>query len=270
MKKIIFFLIALSFSLSWAYAQEEEVSPTAKTTITPTTAVTDKIQELKEKVASRVAALKKESMQGISGTVKSVSESVLILLKEGTEYSIQFDEDTRTYAIDTNLQKKEIKLSATEKDNYVTVIGVINTQEKSGTARLVIEKEPNIVLIGKVDSVSTKDGTITLTGTDNKTYTADIEVTTKNNLYDSKKETLAKIGLSKIEAGSYIHVYGTAGKEGNRVTAARILILPKALTAKEEPTPTAQATQTPTPVAKKATATAKPTAPKTPTPTKSE
>ena len=269
MKKIIFFLIALSFSLSWAYAAEEEVSPAAETTITPTTAVTDKIQELKEKVASRVAALKKEKMQGISGTVKSVSETVLILLKEDTEYSIQFDEDTIAYAIDINLRKKEIKLSDTEKDNYVTVIGVINTQEKSGTARLVIEKEPNTVLVGKVDNVSTKDGTITVGGTDNKTYTVDIEVTTKNNLYDSTKETLAKIGLSKIEAGSYIHVYGIKGKEENRVTAARILILPREATAKEEPTPTVQVTPTTTP-AKKATATLKPTTSKTPTPTKSE
>lgn len=266
MKKIVFLLIALSFLPSVIYAAEE-TTPTPEETITPTVAVTDKIQELKEKVASRVAALKKEKMQGLSGTVKSVSESALILVKDSSEYSIQYDEDTISFSLDANLRKKDLKLSSLEKDKYITVIGVINTQDKTGTARLVIEKEPNVILNGKVDSVSTKDGTITVSGIDNKTYTVDIEVTTKINLYDPKKDVLTKIGMSKIEAGSYIQVFGVKGKEENRVSASRILILPKTITTKEEPTPTKEITPTTTP-AKKPTATPKATPEKTPTPTK--
>lgn len=212
----------------------------------------DKIQELKEKVAGRVEALKKEKLGGVSGVVKSSSDEVFILIQDGTQYSIQLDEDTKGLQIDTNLRKKEIKLSSIEKDTFVSIIGEIDKNEKTGMAKIVVRKDPNIVIIGKVASVSTKDGTITVESLDGKTYIIDIEVATKSNFYNPEKNTLSKIGLSKIEQGTKIHVYAIKGKE-ERLTALRVFILPKDLKVSVSPsptsevTPTAEVTLTPTP-----------------------
>lgn len=237
MKKLLSLLILLFLTISLAnvYAQEEETSPT------PTKGVPDKIQELKDRVASRVAALKKEKVGALLGSVKSASDGALILVSKDNEYSVALEEDAKVYSIDISLRKKEIKLSSLEKDQMVVVIGSIDNEEKSAVAKVVVFREPNLSITGRVASLSTKDGTVTVVGNDEKTYIVDIEITTKSNTYDFQKGALAKIGLSKIEEGARIQVYGTKGQEENRITAARILILPSK---SQEITPSPKATST--------------------------
>lgn len=236
MKKISTFLLIITLLIlkTFALAQEEEAKET------------DKIQELKEKVAEKVADLKKEKLGGLAGTLKSSTDEALILNQDGTQYSIQLDEDTKVFQIETNLRKKEIKLSSIEENTPLCIIGEIDKNEKTGLAKIVVVKEPNVAIVGKVVSVSTKDGTITVESLDGKTYVVDIEVSTKNNFYNLEKNTLAKIGLSKIEQESRIHVYAIKGKEEGRLTTLRVLILPKDLKVGEI-TPTAEATPTSTP-----------------------
>lgn len=249
MKKflILFALIFLISFLSPSYAQEQESTAGAPTT-SPTKGVPDKIQELKDRVASRVAALKKEKMGALLGSVKSSSDGALILIYKDSEYSIQLEEEGKVYSLDSQLRKKEIKLSSLEKDQKVVVIGSVDNDKKIAIAKVVVLREANVTISGRVASVSTKDGTVTIVGNDEKTYTVDIEITTKSNAYDPKKETLVKIGLSKIEEGTRIQVYGTKGKEENQITALRLLVLPKnTTTPSPSPSPSPKATPTKAP-----------------------
>ncbi len=219
-KKTLIILISFwLISQSLVYAQEETLP-------SPTQSVVDKIQELKDRVASRVASLKREKLTAVNGLVKKVAESALILLDQETEYSIQTDEETQIYSVDEQLRQKEIKLTNLSENQNLTVIGLVNPEDKNIEAKLIVTRKPNLTIVGRVGSVSTKDGTITVIDNDGTTYLVDIEITTKSYQYDLNQATTSKIGLSKIKEGAKIHVYAVAGAEENRVTAIRVLILP--------------------------------------------
>lgn len=237
---------------------EDSVSPTQKPTVkqdqpSPTKSTVDKIQEIKDKVASRVAELKKEKLSAISGTLKSSSEAALVLVVDGADYTVQLDEEAKVYSVSNALRKSEKKLTDIEKNTHLSVVGTIDKEEKTAIAKVIVEKTPALSLIGSVSEVSSKDGTIMINSTDNKTFTVDIEVSTKSNAYDIKSGELVKVGLSKIETGSKIHVYGTSGESEERITASRILILPKEF-------PEVPPTQPPTPTSEVKEETTVPTA----------
>lgn len=244
MKKVLILFLILFFSTSYVYSQEE-------TTDSPTPTVKeeekkekeaenetdDKIQELKEKVADKVAELKKEKLGGITGNLQSASEEALIITIDEVEYSVQLDEDTHIYSLDKNLKKQEIKLTDIDKNEIITVIGTIDTEEKTAQALVIVKRTSPLSLVGKVDSVSTKDGTITLTTLEGETQTVDYEVSTKSLMFDPQKQETVKIGLSKITEGAKIHVWAIKNEE--TTSALRILILPDSLqVSKEKVTPT--------------------------------
>lgn len=276
MKKfIILFLISLFLVTPKVSSQEdsEETTPAATKVASPTETPddslsktpTDKIKELKDRVANRVAELKKERLNGMSGALKSSTDAAFIITSNNNDYSIQLDEEGKVYTVDSFLRKKEVKLSSFEKNTLLTVIGTINNEEKSAVAEVVVSRAAVKQIIGTVTAVSSKDGTISVKGTDGKDYIIDIEVTTKVNVYDKDKDLISKIGMSKIETGSLIHVYATPEEKEDRLTGIRILILPKNLTTAvtETVSPTAAATPTVTPKVK--------TTPKaSPSPTKVE
>lgn len=245
MKKLaLFLIIALVVTFSKpVFSQEEDV------TVTPTV-TDDKIEELKEKVAARVSELKKGKTDGLFGGVKSATDEAFILLVDDNEYSIQLDEDAKVYSIDTGLKKKEIKLSTLEKNSPVSVIGVVDEEENTAVASIVVSRTPNIFIAGTVDEVSTKDGTITISDTNGNSHIVDIETSTSLNKYDPAKNTKAKIGLSAIEKGAKIIVYALQ-KETEKVAAIRVLILPDsfepAATPTEKPATTKEPTKTPKP-----------------------
>lgn len=269
MKKKIFtliFLAPLIITVSLVFGQDKEITPTPlKEVATPTKGATDKIQELKDRVASRVAELKKEKLGPLTGTIKSTSDGVLILISNNTEYSVQLDEEAKVYSIDNNLKKKEVKLTDIEKNSYISIIGTIDKEQKTAIAKVIVAKSANQVVIGKVTSISTKDSTITLTSAGNKTYTVDIDTDTTINTFDLQKETFTKISLSKIETDSRIHVYAVIGKEENKVTALRILVLPSQIKAGLTPEVSVSPTGTKTTVSPSPKTTPK----VTPQPTKS-
>lgn len=246
MKKLaLLLLLLLIFPLhSPAFSQEDKKDTTTPTTTPETT--DDKIEELKEKVAERVAELKKGKADGLFGVVKSATEEAFILVVGEDEYSIQLDEDTKVYSIDTKLRKKEVKLSTFKKDTNVSMIGTVNTDEKTAIATVVVSRTPNTTIIGTVSEVSTKDGTITVDDFNENTYTINIEVSTDTNTFNAEENEQTTIGLSKIETGSYIIVYGVENDD-DTISASRVLILPQGFenATIESPTPT------PTPAPKK-------------------
>lgn len=230
MKFLTYFIFLIVLVPSIVYSQEP-TSTTAPTitlqpSTSPTSGVSDKIQELKDKVADKVASLKNDKLGGISGTLKSASEEALILVSENNEYSAQLDEDGKVYQLDSTLRKKEVQLDSLQKDTYLTVIGTVDKEKKTIEASTVVAKAKNYVFNGLINTVNTKDGTVSIKTSEQKEIVFDIEISTKSNIYDSTSKKLSKIGMSKMGQNQKVHVLAVAGKAENRYEAVRILIIP--------------------------------------------
>lgn len=231
MIKRLLFITIISISLltppmisGQSPAAEATKAPSTSPTLKPTQPAPDKIQELKDKVASRVAQLKEAKITGLSGKVKSAADQALVIVSSNSEYQVQLDEETTVYEISETLRKREIKASTLEKDDYITILGVVNQDDLTAQAYAVVSKKPSQQIVGTVKDVSTKDGTITVTTVSGQEVTADIEVSTVTRTIDTTKDTLPKIGLSRITVGSPILIYAAPGEKENRVLALRVLI----------------------------------------------
>ena len=266
MKKVIFCLIILHLAVTPVLSQtrvsspsgEQESSPTAK----PTTALNpleEKILGLKERIATKVAQLKLLKKKILIGKISTINESLLTLATKDGDRRVETDEDTTITQIAGD-KRRNINFSELKKDQSVVVSGNYIQEGDILTAKAIFAKETPIVILGKVEGVSIKEGTITLTrSVDNQTIVFDIEIFTKINTVD-KTNKITKIGLSKIPVGNTTLVVTTTTTKGEVITytANRILVFPQLVPSPPTPSPTIYPTASPS---------ATPTKSKVPTPT---
>lgn len=242
-------LILLSF-LSLLPVANVAAAPEA----TPTANV-KQIEDLKERLATKVAELRQSQRKAIAGTVKAISVSTATIETKTKDVKIELTDDI---VIVQYLKGKRTKLTLDDlaKDDRVVVFGAYDATLDILKAKVVfIQAAPAQRATGTVTAVDAKEFTLTLTSPEGKTVIVDVEKTTKITLWDGQK--MAKAGFSKIAAGDTLHVVGTAvPKKEDRVSAARILDIGNvtnaptaAPTPTEVPTPTkaTKVTTTPTP-----------------------
>jgi len=229
----------------------------AATIETPTPTVSDKtkqIDDLKERLATKVAELKQSQRQAIYGTIKSVSVSTFTVETATKDLKIELTDDIKIFQKIKGI-RTELKIENLEKGDIVTVFGEYDATLELLKAKVVfIQSAGPIRIAGIITEVNKTDYTITILTADTKTYTIDFETITKTSVWNGKE--LQKGGFSKLIVGNIIHVTGSAvAKQENRVSAARITNI------------IGSDTQTVTPTEKVASpsATIKPTAKTTPT-----
>jgi hypothetical protein len=253
MKKLT--LVTILFLLTSAtQIHAQTISPT----VAPTTTITDsknndslteKINDLKDKIASRVAQLNLVEKRGIIGTVTERS-ATQITVKDvaGSTRSIDVDEITKF----TSPGESNFGISDIEKNDIIGAVGIYNKQSRRILARYVdVINFPQILngVVAKVDEV---EFTITLTNAEEKNFIIDIEKVTKTNEY-TKENGIEKSGFSDIRIGQRAIVTGYKDKdEENRITATRVLLFPEYpkdpnINVNISPEPTDTATPTPTP-----------------------
>lgn len=223
MKKIAFLtilitLLILTVSFSFAQALEEDESTTT------TTSSSDQLDELKEKIASKVAELKLTEKRGITGTVTDTSNTqVTILDLEGNQRFIDIDELTKFYSSSND----DFGVSDIEEGDAIGVLGIYNKQ-----SRRILAREINTITIPKfvngiVISVNEDYYTLDIATNSNKKITADVERITKTFSYNDESG-LSKSGFSKVEKNVNILLVGYQDKtDKNRITASRIILLPE-------------------------------------------
>lgn len=187
------------------------------------------IQDLKEKVANKVAEIRKKNNKAIAGRVTDRSEStVKIKNSEQNDFNIKFQDSglTKYYQI-TGAQQKEISSEDIKKDDYVIATGVIN--DKTITANSVFTDQQFLAGGGKISEVKADDYTIKVMAADKTVYTLSIETSTKQQMVNIKTLEMERIGFSKIKEGDSIHfVVKVNGKEkNNEYSAEKILIVPQ-------------------------------------------
>lgn len=195
----------------------------AATTPTPMESdVQNQIDELKNKIASKVAELKLVEKRGIIGTVIDSSDTQITLSDpKGNTRFIDVDELTKFYSKDDSFGISDIKKNMT-----IGVLGLYNKQSRRILAREVndIPSPPKIVY-GAVGVVDNKNFEVTIVKENDAKVVIQIEDITKTSSYSL--DTLSKSGFSKIQEKQTIMAIGFPDKQdANKLLATRVLIFP--------------------------------------------
>ena len=187
------------------------------------------IVDLKEKIATKVAELRKKNQKAVAGTIKSIKAKIItIVTADDSEYEVKVDDTLTNIYLVSGTTKKEIKLTDLEKGNYIIVNGP--TLDKSIDANSIYLDEEYEVRSGTISEVNKDDFSIKVVTTLKDTYTLDIENKTTQQLMNIKTLALEKIGFSKMKEGDTVHFVvkktGTEGKD-NRYSALKIVIIPQ-------------------------------------------
>ncbi len=240
MKKILslsLFALASFFLPVSVYAATPTVSPSVtkvvSSTPTPTKAadnavkekLDEQINDLKEKIASRVSELKLVEKRGIIGTVSEVSATKITLTDaSGRTRLVDVDEITK-FSSDT--AKSSFGISDLTKGTRISVLGIYNKQSKRILARFINTVITPSIFTGAISEIDKKDFTLTVITEEQKKTTFDIETITKIALYN-KDDGVAKYGFSKLEVGDRMIAIGFPNKKvAKHFIATRIIIFPE-------------------------------------------
>lgn len=234
-------------------AQAASVTPTASASATPM--VQDKkltqMDDLKERLATKVAELRQSQKKAIYGIVKSITVSTLTLETKTSDVKIELTDSIKVFQ---TLKGKRTELGVEDVDTGDTVVlfGDYDTSlDLMKTKVIVIQNPIPEKVYGKVSAVDTKEYTISVKTAEKQTYVIDIEKYTVVSAF-SPGTGAAKSGFSKIETGATVFVSGTKNtKVDNRLSADRILNIGNTsgetpTPTVEDPSPTASASATPT------------------------
>lgn len=260
MKRFIFIvllLMLLASSLIKVVAQSETVAAT------PTQASKQKqIDDLKERLATKVAELRNVQRKAIAGKVKSQTVSTMTIETPTKDIKIELIDTIKVFQ---NLKGTRTTLTTDNVDNgdHVAIFGEYDTTLDVLKAKVIfIDDTPTPARVsGIVTNMDKIDFTLTLQSLENISYTIDVESSTKTSSY-TKEGGVAKSGFSKINIGDTVHVVGTKiPKKDNQITAKRLLdlgnVIPESAIPSLSPTPEPSVSPT---------ATAKPTKATTPKP----
>jgi len=238
---IAFSLIALTLASSVSAA-----TPTATPSSTATPGPTNQIDDLKERLATKVAELRQTQKKAIYGTIKAVSVSTFTVETKTNDLKMELTDDIKVFQ---RIKDKRTELTTEDlaKDDVVSVFGDYDTGLDLLKAHIVvIQAKPLTRIAGVVTDIDREEFTVTVKTKDNQTYVVDIEKTTQALAFDSAKG-LVKGGFSKLETGKTVHVIGVLDtKVDRRISASRIIDIGALNGSVAAPTPTVEATPTAT------------------------
>ena len=238
MKKIILFLFLFSTfnflvqrtiglwpKLSTSvYAANPSLTPTpTKEANKPTN--TDIINDLKDRIASRVAELKLVEKRGLIGIVTDVSDTQISIsdLQNNTRF-IDVDELTK---FSSPSAKGSFGISDVTKGSKIGVLGLYNKQSRRTLARFVDVLSLPKSVNGVISSKDEENFTLTVASENSRKTTVDIEKVTKTFSY-TKEGGLIKSGFSKIKGNEHVIIVGFQDiKDKNKIIASRILVFPE-------------------------------------------
>lgn len=218
--KITFLLFAIYFL--------QFTTPSLAATPVPTDVplsekLSSQINDLKERIASRVAQLKLVERRGIIGIVTDISSTQITLsdLKNETRF-IDVDELTKF----SSASSKDFGISDIAKGTKLGVLGLYNKESKRTLARFINIVSTPTFFSGVVTSVNNEDFNITILMPDGNQYQVDFETSTKTVLY-TKTTGMTKSGFSKIKPLQRIFVIGFKDlKDQSKIIASRAILFP--------------------------------------------
>lgn len=222
------FLVIIIFTIYYLIFNIATISAKLDLTPTPTDsqanqpksaktgALNQQINDLKNRIASRVAQLKLVEKRGIIGTVTDVSDTQITLSdSKGNTRFIDVDELTR---FSNPSAKDAFGISDITRGANIGVLGLYNKESRRILARFVDILNLAKIVHGRVLSTEGINYTLKVSAKDNKEISFDVETTTRTLSY-SKDGGLTRSGFSKIKEGQRVIVIGG-------ITASKIILLP--------------------------------------------
>lgn len=252
-KKIIFLSLFCSIILPAQVVSAQSANPEG--TVAGQTQK-DKIEDLKERIATKVAQLRVQALKPLMGEIKSVGKDNFILKTAHDEKKVLLNDETKIFRINQG-RKSPIQLTNLKTGELAAAIGSTDSQGEF-VAKIILAKTQPLNINGTVEKTDPANFTLSVRNAKKGlVYIVDIEGTTKIQSWVNGK-SLEKAGFTKIKVGDRVHVNGTAvSDETNRISAIRVLVLPNtsvSTSAVENTTPSASpkksssaSTPTPTP-----------------------
>ncbi len=200
-------------------------------TITPTPTeriklpIDQQINDLKSRIASRVAELKLVERRGIIGTVTEVSDTQLTL--NDSQNNTRFVDVDELTKFSSPSAKGNFGISDITKGSKIGVLGLYNKQSRRLLARFADIVSYPTTISGTVYGIDAQDFSFKVAMENSKSVTVDIESITKTSSY-MKDGGITKAGFTKLKEGQRVLVT-TTSKDPNRFIASRVLIFPDLL-----------------------------------------
>ncbi len=227
MRKISIVITAILFIFLYA-GHADALTPTPSPRSAPSQndikeKLNEQINQLKEKIASRVSELNLVEKRGIIGVVSTVSGNQITLTDvAGKTRQVDVDEITKFSSPDS----KSFGLSDLTKGTKVSILGLYNKQSKRILARFIDTAVNPTYLSGAISDLSSTDFTVTITSDDQKQSKIDIETITKISTY-GKDSGITRYGFSKLKVGDRVTAVGfPSKKDPNILVPNRILVFP--------------------------------------------
>jgi len=210
---------------SWSLAQESEdakSSPAASSMVDE-----KKIQDLKEKLATKVAEIRENQKRGFFGEIAALTKTSFTLAIDSGEVKIRFDEDTKIY----KLGKARTEGAASDLKNSLTatVLGLYDEENKQQNAKVILLQSGQLHFSGGVTEINRTAGNFIIKRRDGKTQVIEYEKTTSADEYTETQKT-AKSGLSRLNKDDWVEVWGTPYEDDTtKIEAIRIFRIPQEL-----------------------------------------
>lgn len=258
-RHVITALLILTALLGPTRVTAQQATPTAASRNAQATG-SAQLEELKVRLATKVAELRSVVKRAMYGTVKSVSLTQATVETKTKDIKIELTDDVSVSQV-INGKRTSLSVEDLATDDPITVFGTYDeTLDLLKAQFIFIESaNPGVRLSGTVTGVDEEEFVVTVATGEGRTLTIDIERTTKTTLW-TREGGIVKGGFSRIATGDTVHVVGVpVAKTENRYRASRILDLGNL-------TGTTSPTQQPTPESSPS-ATVRPTSRPTPTAT---
>ncbi|MBI2404767.1 hypothetical protein HYV22_01145 [Candidatus Gottesmanbacteria bacterium] len=233
------FALAIIFAaLTWTGQVRAVATPSA------TTQPNKQVEDLKERLATRVAELRQTQKKAIAGKVKNVSVSTITVETKTKDIKIELPDEI---IVIQYLKGVRTKLSSSDIDTGDTVIVFGDydaTVDILKASVIIIQNTVTARASGTITAIDKTDFTLTVLAADGKSYVIDIETTTKALAWGIQ-QGIQKGGFSKMTVGNTIHVLGTpVANKDNRISAIRIFDLGNLTAAAGAQAPSASPTPT--------------------------
>ena len=224
MKKIFVLLITIIiFAPNVALAQEEDNSPS------PTTAPSgnqvpeskeeiERVQRIKDIVASKVAELNLVEKKGVIATVTEISNTEIKALdNKGENIKINVDELTKF-----DFEDEDFGITDLETGVVYSFIGLYNKDAENLLARFISQPDsiPDYTE-GAISQINEDDFQIEVINSDGEKFTVDIENSTDTMSID-ETGGLEESGFSDLVNGQRVIVVGFPTEE-NEISASRLI-----------------------------------------------
>ena len=196
----------------------------SSTNPTATEHTLQEINNLKDRIASRVAQMNLVEKRGIIGTVTDVKNTQITLTdKNGDTRYVDVDELTKFASPSA---KGSFGISDITKGSILGILGRYNKDSKRILARFVDVLVNPRILSGAIKKIDTENFMFTLITPDQKEFLIDNQIITKTYIH-TKDNNLIKSGFSKLQHAERVFVIGFPDKnDPNKIIASRILRFP--------------------------------------------